>query len=1066
MDDWKLLREYADCGSEAAFQGLVDRHVNMVYSAALRQLRDSHLAQDVTQAVFILLARKATSLRSSVLLSGWLYRTTSHVASRAMRDRIRQQRREEEASMMIANEPVEELWGKLEPHLDAAISTLGDLDRNAVVLRFLQQRSFREVAGTLGVSEDAAKKRVTRALEKLRATLTARGIAVTGTILATTLGAKAVAAAPASVAAAAMSAVGTGVASATATSLAGIIARQWFLTRLKWAAMLAGGAALVVLVATQTDIFKTSTMLPQKEVVEAASTSTGNSAASEEIVGETATPASPTNPRTMRLKVVSSKDGAALADAVARIVFYGTKSIIVTTAADTNGVMDITRPERKFEGMAYWVAASGHVPKCLSWKREEALSLASDYEVRLDPGVRVSGRAVDEGGQPVAGATLRFNSEGMQGNARDYVDYRYPAIVPTSDAQGQWTVDFLAARPQVWGYVKHPDYAETELSFSMTDGGTSNVIITIQKGAPVSGIVLGTDHEPLPDAKLTVDWQYSNRDEIKTTTDRGGRFSFAHVTPGRFRLNTSAEGYHSSEQWNELSVDGLILTNLLRPIKIAGNATLRGQVVDEAGSPIAGVGIHFTPGQAVLDDVSWSAVSDDEGRFTWNQAPEGSVRLNFTSWHYEHLNNIELTSGDIERVVTMKAIKTSELRCTVIDKTSGQPISRFKVMHGTRDTRLPQGFYQLEFAGEGVNGFFAFPWRPDDSPKYIRPVVRVEAEGYEPETVTITNATESGAEVIVQLEPANDLEGVVLTRTAIPASGAQVALVGGNLKAAMQQPARFSSVDAYPYAHRTIAKSDGSFRLPARKEGDRLLIVHEEGWAIVLLSGFSGGSIYLQPWGRIEGTLWIGQQPAVDAKISVHSDYGRADTIAFSFNAQTDAEGRFQFDKVAPGPVEVSRRMLTPFSRNGSGAVANTQQKRIEIKAGETAHVTLGGTGVQVRGRIVTEPSRADAVLELTAQNLRPVALKPDPQKPPTGYGFFCQPDGSFVVEDVPPGDYVLETRVSAVKNRLDPEASLRNFRIGERNVEVVIPDNQSEPIDLGEIRVPVKNDPLPQGVR
>ena len=89
MNDWLLLREYVDRGSEAAFESLVKRHVDMVYSTALRQLRDPHLAQDATQAVFVLLARKARCLRSSVILGGWLYRTANFVANRALRARVR-----------------------------------------------------------------------------------------------------------------------------------------------------------------------------------------------------------------------------------------------------------------------------------------------------------------------------------------------------------------------------------------------------------------------------------------------------------------------------------------------------------------------------------------------------------------------------------------------------------------------------------------------------------------------------------------------------------------------------------------------------------------------------------------------------------------------------------------------------------------------------------------------------------------------------------------------------------------------------------------------------------------
>src|SRR5262249_20331095 len=121
MDDWQLLRHYAEEKTEASFEALVKRYVDMVHSAALRQMRDPHLAQDVTQAVFILLARKASLLQPSVILSGWLYRTTVYVANRARRDHIRQQRREQEAATMTVNEPADELLTKVAPHLDPAI---------------------------------------------------------------------------------------------------------------------------------------------------------------------------------------------------------------------------------------------------------------------------------------------------------------------------------------------------------------------------------------------------------------------------------------------------------------------------------------------------------------------------------------------------------------------------------------------------------------------------------------------------------------------------------------------------------------------------------------------------------------------------------------------------------------------------------------------------------------------------------------------------------------------------------------------------------------------------------
>ncbi len=196
-DDMNLVREYAANGSEAAFATLVQRHVNLVYSAALRQLGNAHEAEEVAQAVFIILARKAGSLRQGTILSGWLYQTAQLTAANFRRTNIRRQHREQEAFMQFSEHSQPDVdWHRLAPLLEAAMSRLGQKERDAVVMRYFEKCTVREVAVALGVREDAAQKRVNRGTEKLREYFVRRGIQVSPTALLTSIGTHAVQAAP------------------------------------------------------------------------------------------------------------------------------------------------------------------------------------------------------------------------------------------------------------------------------------------------------------------------------------------------------------------------------------------------------------------------------------------------------------------------------------------------------------------------------------------------------------------------------------------------------------------------------------------------------------------------------------------------------------------------------------------------------------------------------------------------------------------------------------------------------------------------------------------------------
>ena len=249
LDDMALVREYAASQSEPAFAQLVARHLNFVYSSALRRTGDATLAGDVAQAVFIILARKAGSLAkqwprrlvanlnplggggaAATSLTGWLYRTTQFAAADALKQHRRRQQREQEAFMQsnlnaggdASSQP--EIWKQIAPMLEAALDQLNARDRDAVLLRFFENKKLAEVGAALGVSEDGARVRVNRALEKLRQLFAGRGVDSTADAITSSIAAHSIQIAPAGLAATVTAAAkGAAISTSTLTVVKGAL---------------------------------------------------------------------------------------------------------------------------------------------------------------------------------------------------------------------------------------------------------------------------------------------------------------------------------------------------------------------------------------------------------------------------------------------------------------------------------------------------------------------------------------------------------------------------------------------------------------------------------------------------------------------------------------------------------------------------------------------------------------------------------------------------------------------------------------------------------------------------
>ncbi len=247
-NDGELLRRYAVDGDEGSFSALVERHLGFVYATALRRVGDEHLAKDISQTVFAGLARKARALSSHPSLVGWLYTAVHYTAASIRRNEFRRRAREHaaattDASTGAMSDSID--WNRLQPVIDDSLKALPVPDRDILLLRFFKGMTFHQIASTTGLSEEAARKRVARAMERLRGGLVRRGITSTGAALASALGAQPAAVVPQGLSALVVGAALSQTGSATALSAFVMTTTHKILATLAVAAAIGGGFIIV-----------------------------------------------------------------------------------------------------------------------------------------------------------------------------------------------------------------------------------------------------------------------------------------------------------------------------------------------------------------------------------------------------------------------------------------------------------------------------------------------------------------------------------------------------------------------------------------------------------------------------------------------------------------------------------------------------------------------------------------------------------------------------------------------------------------------------------------------------
>ncbi|MDR3456093.1 MAG: sigma-70 family RNA polymerase sigma factor [Verrucomicrobiae bacterium] len=544
MSETELLHAFRENRSEEAFAHLVRRYAGLVYSVAKRRLANAALAEDVTQIVFIRFAQTPPKINSPGELAAWLHRTTRNVTIDAWRSESRRRSREEQAIVMESNTQDPKVWEELSPLLDEALNDLNEDDRQTLLLRFFGQKSMRDVGAALGVSEDAAKMRVSRALERLRTKFGVGGAACTVAVLGALLTEHAVEAAPGPLIAR-LSAMELS-AKAGAVGIGGLLGA---LLRMPKFNLVAGVVVLAVVGFSLVQMVRSFTAPIPKLALANPSTNPpvvvvkSNDSKSfdalpplrpEEAGLAAAAPTSP--PNTMiAFQVLDAETGTPLAGTEIHAAYFGAGGMGEShdLLTDASGAAAIPEPDdaTKNVGPNVFVTAEGHVPKVEGFRSP----VPADYTIRLDPALTAGGLVVDEAGLPVAGVKIMIQGPGNKLGQIENIDFQTCPV--TNHEDGSWSCSYVPRdfTNEIRFILKKPGYAATFPVVPVARVDLTNLVLVINRGFTIVGQVVDEQNQPV--VKATIKTLAGDHNKpVSARTDKNGRFILngvsGEVAPG------------------------------------------------------------------------------------------------------------------------------------------------------------------------------------------------------------------------------------------------------------------------------------------------------------------------------------------------------------------------------------------------------------------------------------------------------------------------------------------------------------------------------------------------------
>ncbi len=723
---------------------------------------------------------------------------------------------------------------------------------------------------------------------------------------------------------------------------------------------------------------------------------------------------------------------------------------------DSQGRCQIRLPDFQIRTVRIYPQKEGFVSLRVFWRGDPTPpEIPETFTVAMEPGTTIGGIVQNEQGEPIETVTVSVHYRKEDPEAAENAQVNIQLYKVKTDKAGRWRFDRMPAqidKNELRIFLQHPDYLSDNLvpgfipmplaqQPTIADLRDLSSVMVMKMGTLVTGRVIDKQGNPIAGARIYEGdsyWYRSKEPFAKTDSQGNFRSNPANTKPGRTTLTVQASGYAPDLKVVTIKPDLVPLEFRLGP----GHA-IQGKVVDQAGKPIQGASISAQTWREQRERLHLEAKTGADGNFKITDAPNEEVSFDIGKQGYMLREYYPMEPGKGEYTIALRPLLKVHGR--VLDAKTGRAIDKFTITYGIdfEDGRAPSwdkldtrtftnGMYEYEFRQE------IFTYR-----------IRVDADGYQSavsECIRPDEMAESELVCDFKLDKAAAVEGVVLSPDGTPLSNAEVVI------ATHWARIQNGQIDSRSSEYNRILRtgSAGKFRFEPPVEPYLIIVLHEQGYAEVTPPEFAASPrITVSAWGRAEGTLRIGAKPGVHQSIALLPEYRPEEEhprITLEYETQTDERGHFVFARALPGEGAVSRSIPMNGGRRFSHTVG------VQIKAGQTTHIQIGGTGRPVIGKVVIPDQIKDkfdwqyATYDLSINS---------PENPYKLLSLMFEEDGSFRVEDVPAGNYHLYVRAYEVsaERQARPEEQIgvlsRDFTVGE------MPNGRSdEPLDLGTLEL------------